>query len=176
MAGIYALINALHGKGKKQREQIGRGWFSNAVEGWNKAKPYVEKGLSFLRNGKHLSNFFRTVGWGDVGDFFDQQGYGKKSSAAQKQKALLQKLMAHAHDEQVGRGFWGDLWDGVKSVGSTIWNGAKAVGNFVKDNGLVSKVGSLIPGPVGTIVKGVGALTGSGQSGRGRVIGGLIQM
>lgn len=60
-------------------------------------------------------------------------------------KLGLDHMTPHEVDEYHrlhGSGFWGNLWKGIKNVGSTIWNGAKTVAKIVRP--VVQPVGDLI--------------------------------
>jgi phage-related protein len=43
-------------------------------------------------------------------------------------------------------GFWGSLWNGIKSIGSRIYDGARSVGNFVSN--VYDKVKTYLPAPI----------------------------
>lgn len=45
-----------------------------------------------------------------------------------------------------GNGFWGSLWNGIKSIGSRIYDGARSVGNFVSN--VYDKVKTYLPAPI----------------------------
>ena len=55
-------------------------------------------------------------------------------------------------DPMTGKGFWGDLWSGIK----------KGVG-WLKDNKVVSTVAKLIPHPAAQQVAGVAGAVGMGR-------------
>ena len=59
---------------------------------------------------------------------------GKKVAKGGKAIHVHMSVPAHMVDQIDGGGFWGDVWDGVKSVG-----------NWVKDNKVISTVAGLIP-------------------------------
>jgi hypothetical protein len=46
-------------------------------------------------------------------------------------------------------GFFGDLWNGIKSVGGRIYDGARSVGNFVSN--VYDKVKTYLPAPIRSI-------------------------
>lgn len=46
-------------------------------------------------------------------------------------------------------GFWGDLWNGIKSVGGKIYDGVRSVGNFASN--IWDKVKPYVPAPIRTV-------------------------
>ena len=64
---------------------------------------------------------------------------------------------------QYGEGFWGDVWDGIKS-------GANAVNNFAKDTKIISTGLGFIPGIGGAVAKTIASQTGYGKK-RGKKSG-----
>lgn len=72
---------------------------------------------------------------------YGQAGYGRRRPARSKGRR--------------GRGFFGDLWSGIKKVGS-----------WVKDNKIISKVASAIPHPAAQRVGAVASTLGLGRKRR----------
>ena len=56
-------------------------------------------------------------------------------------------------DPMTGKGFWGDIWSGIKSVGK-----------FLKNNKVISTVAKLIPHPIAQQVGQVAGSVGMGRN------------
>ena len=56
-------------------------------------------------------------------------------------------------DPITGKGFWGDIWSGIKSVGK-----------FLKNNKVISTVAKLIPHPIAQQVGSVAGSVGMGRN------------
>ena len=72
-------------------------------------------------------------------------------------------LFGFGRSNQYGEGFWGDVWDGIKS-------GANAVNKFAKDTKIISTGLGFIPGIGGAVAKTIASQTGYGKK-RGKKSG-----
>jgi hypothetical protein len=88
----------------------------------------------------------------------------KKKVAKKKPKVQRGGMMITPHYRQMGpyagvqngEGFFGDVWDGVKSV-------ASQAGNFIKDNHLVSTALSMMPDPRAQAASRIASQFGVGE-------------
>lgn len=97
----------------------------------------------------------------DLDKFFEKHGSGLAEDIIRVAKVEAPHIIKRM-EEKHGAGFFGDLWKGVKSVGSKVVDAVKGAWPEIKKSGILSGIASRIHPLAGEAAR----LAGVGEAGR----------